>query len=149
MKMFDKLIESRIESKPFIECMENTVLKLLEEETSSQKPGILLGKIQSGKTRAFIGIMALAYDMGYDMSIILTKGTKALVRQTVQRIERDFARFIEDDLTEVFDIMIMPDNLTKYERVGCEIYRTDIVGAIMISSDGKRYRIRSVLKNNS
>ncbi len=44
-----------------------------------------------------------------------------------------------------------PDSitLTKYERVGCEIYRTDIVGAIMISSDGKRYRIRSVLKNNS
>lgn len=89
---------------------------MLANDTSSQKPGILLGKIQSGKTRAFIGIMALAFDNGYDVSVILTKGTKALVKQTVQRMEKDFHNFVYDDIAEVFDIMHMPDNLTAYER---------------------------------
>lgn len=114
--MFLKLVKKRNDSIALQECMESTVSKLIENDTSSQKPGILLGKIQSGKTRAFIGIMALAFDKGYDVSIILTKGTKALVKQTVQRMEKDFSDFVRDDQAEVFDIMIMPDNLTAYER---------------------------------
>src|SRR6266516_1449308 len=96
--------------------MQLTVTNLLQKDTSSQKPGILLGKIQSGKTRAFIGIMALAFDNGYDVAIILTKGTKALVSQTIRRMEQDFAEFIQEDKAEVFDIMHMPDKLTAYER---------------------------------
>ncbi|MBP9759777.1 MAG: hypothetical protein KBD24_00220 [Candidatus Pacebacteria bacterium] len=114
--LFNTLIAHRDDTPELIACMEETVTKLLANDTSSQKPGILLGKIQSGKTRAFLGIMALAFDNGYDVSIILTKGTKALVKQTVQRMEKDFAEFIASDLAEVFDIMFMPDNLTAYER---------------------------------
>jgi len=114
--MFKELTEKREDTAALIQCMEDTVKKLLENETSSNNPGILLGKIQSGKTRAFIGIMALAFDKGYDVAIILTKGTKALVKQTVQRMEKDFSSFIQDDQAEVYDIMFMPDNLTKYEK---------------------------------
>lgn len=115
-EMFNKLIQKRKDADDLILCMEDAVDELLEKETSSQKPGILLGKIQSGKTRAFIGIMALSFDNGYDAAIILTKGTKALLKQTVQRMEKDFAEFIQEDKAEVFDIMVMPDNLTAYER---------------------------------
>lgn len=114
--MFDEMVKARGDSEDLVACMRETVKKLLENDTSSLRPGILLGKIQSGKTRAFIGIMALAFDKGYDVSIILTKGTKALVKQTVQRMEEDFFEFIEDDKADVFDIMTMPDNLTAYER---------------------------------
>lgn len=114
--MFNGLIQKRKDADDLILCMESAVDKLLKNETSSQKPGILLGKIQSGKTRAFIGIMALSFDNGYDVAIILTKGTKALLKQTVQRMEKDFAEFIQQDTAEVFDIMVMPDNLTAYER---------------------------------
>src|SRR3989338_2844218 len=108
----------RHDDAKLIQCMEETVSKLLQKEnsTSSQKPGILLGKIQSGKTRAFIGIMALAFDNGYDLVIILTKCTNALTKQTVSRMEKDFEKFIQDDKAEVFDIKVMPDNLTAYER---------------------------------
>lgn len=113
---FKKLIERRGDDETLVQCMEETVSQLLRNDTSSQRPGILLGKIQSGKTRAFIGIMALAFDKGYDAAIILTKGTKVLVRQTVQRMEDDFDEFIKYDKAEVFDIMTMPDNLTAYER---------------------------------
>src|SRR3989344_9650655 len=115
-EMFNKLIQKRKDVDDLILCMEGAVDELLEKETSSQKPGILLGKIQSGKTRAFIGIMALSFDNGYDAAIILTKGTKALLKQTVQRMEGDFADFIQEDKADVFDVMVMPDNLTAYER---------------------------------
>ena len=115
-EMFNRLTKKRGDAEDLVLCMEGAVDELLQKETSSQKPGILLGKIQSGKTRAFIGIMALSFDNGYDAAIILTKGTKALLRQTVQRMEKDFAEFIQEDKAEVFDIMVMPDNLTAYER---------------------------------
>lgn len=115
-EMFNRVIQKRQDTEALVGCMENAVDELLRKDTSSQKPGILLGKIQSGKTRAFIGIMALAFDNGYDAAIILTKGTKALVKQTVQRMEKDFADFIKEDKADVFDIMVMPDNLTAYER---------------------------------
>src|SRR3989338_10212503 len=108
-EMFNKLIQKRKDADDLVLCMESAVDELLEKETSSQKPGILLGKIQSGKTRAFIGIMALSFDNGYDATIILTKGTKSLLKQTVQRMEKDFAEFIQEDKAEVFDIMVMPD----------------------------------------
>jgi hypothetical protein len=76
---------------------------------------MLLGKIQSGKTKTFLGIIALAFDTGFDVAIILTKGTKALARQTLQRVHRDFALFEQQDLLQVFDIMTIPAGLTGYE----------------------------------
>jgi len=58
---------------------------------------MLLGKIQSGKTRAFIGVIALAFDNDYDIAIILTKGTKVLAQQTYERLVDDFKDFIDDN----------------------------------------------------
>ena len=54
-------------------------------------PIMMLGSIQSGKTRAFIGLMALCFDNDFDMTIILTKCSKALVQQTVSRMMAEFA----------------------------------------------------------
>lgn len=96
------------------QCIESTVYKLEEHNTDLNRPGMLLGKIQSGKTRTFIGVMALAFDRGYDVTIILTKGTKALAQQTYQRMKKEFAFF--DDQVQFFDIMInLPEKLSKYE----------------------------------
>lgn len=96
-------------------CIENTVNRLLTVNTSAAKPGMLLGKIQSGKTKTFLAIMALAFDNGFDIAIILTKGTKALTRQTLARVQREFASFYERNLLQVYDIMTVPAGLTGYE----------------------------------
>ena len=97
------------------QCIENTVLKLLSNNTSINRPGMLLGKIQSGKTRTFIGITALAFDNGFDVAIVLTKGTKALAQQTYERLKSEFYEFyIEDDI-QIHDIMNLPDNLSQWE----------------------------------
>ncbi|CDQ20566.1 Z1 domain-containing protein [Halobacillus karajensis] len=101
--------------QPVRECMLRTIANLEDMRTTEHRPGMLLGKIQSGKTRAFIGIMGLAYDHGFDMVILLTKGTNALVKQTYARLQEEFKGAIEHDAMRVFDVMSMPENLRKYE----------------------------------
>jgi len=98
------------------DCIENTVSKLQKRKTDVKKPGMLLGKIQSGKTRTYIGIIALSFDKGYDMAIILTKSTKALAEQTYKRLDADFETLIEQDYVKLYDIMLFPEEITAYVR---------------------------------
>lgn len=114
--MYQQIAKNRGDASELSDCVERTVQQLLHEETSAQRPGILLGKIQSGKTRAFLGVMASAFDKGYDVAVILTKGTVSLAKQTLNRVQKDFAPFLADDVdsVHVFDIMALPQ-LTPYE----------------------------------
>jgi len=112
---YNTLTNNRKDSPELKKCIEDTVKQLLEKDTTIDKPGMLLGKIQSGKTRAFIGIIALAFDNGYDMGIVLTKGTKALAQQTYERLKIDYVDFIDDnDEIQIFDVLHVPQNLPKY-----------------------------------
>lgn len=110
-EFYNTLTTTRGDSDDLRLCMEQTVQKLLDNETDMHKPGMLLGKIQGGKTRAFIGIIALAFDNNYDMAIILTKGTKALARQTYERLKKDYHDFIDDDMIRLYDILHIPERL--------------------------------------
>ncbi len=86
------------------------------EDTSSQmSPIMMLGKIQSGKTRAFIGLISLAFDNDFDMVFVLTKNSVALATQTVKRMKKEFSYFIDEEEVEIFDIMNVLDGLTDYE----------------------------------
>jgi hypothetical protein len=102
-------------SKETKSCVESTVSRLLETTTTAERPGMLLGKVQSGKTRTFLAIIALAFDNGFDCAVVLTKGTIALTEQTLERLNREFTSLIETDQVQVFDIMHLPSNLTNYE----------------------------------
>ncbi|WP_281659188.1 Z1 domain-containing protein [Halobacillus sp. Cin3] len=113
---FFKYLNKKNEYKqPVRETMVRTAAKLTSSATSEQRPGMLLGKVQSGKTRTFIGVMGLMYDNGFDVVILLTKGTNALVRQTYARLHEEFSDAVDQDTMRVYDITSMPDNLRKYE----------------------------------
>ncbi len=112
---YNTLTENRKDDDALKACIEETVEKLIDSDTSSKKPGILLGKVQSGKTRAFLGVMALAFDNEYDIAVILTKGTKPLTEQTLKRLHEDFGQFEEDNKVQVHDIMFFPKNMVPYE----------------------------------
>ena len=88
--------------------------ELLGSDTTA-KPGMLLGKIQSGKTKTFLGIIALAFDNGFDVAVVLTKPTTALAKQTYKRVSKEFAEFIECDDVKVYDIVELPSRLTQFE----------------------------------
>lgn len=104
------------DSAELVACVQNVVRQLMSEHTDARRPGMLLGKIQSGKTRGFLGIIADAFDKGFDIAIVLTKGTKTLSNQTVARFKKDYAEFIEEDSVSIFDVMQMPPKLTRSER---------------------------------
>jgi hypothetical protein len=111
---YDALAARRQDSPELREKVEEVVEKLQHASTSTNRPGILLGGVQSGKTRAFLGVIARAFDRGFDVAIILTKGTKSLAEQTLSRVKTDFRDFIAADQVEVFDILSVPE-LTPYE----------------------------------
>lgn len=96
-------------------CAERTVRQLLATHTTSEHPGMLLGKVQSGKTRTFISVMALAFDNGYDITIVLSKNSKALIEQTAKRLRTEFHPFIDDGALELYDIMESPKTFTDFE----------------------------------
>jgi hypothetical protein len=113
-RFYDQLAAARGDGSELVAAVDDTVNRLTREDTSVRKPGILLGKVQSGKTRAFLGIIARAFDRGYGVAVILTKGTKSLARQTLSRVRDDFGDFIAADQVQVYDIMSLP-SLTPYE----------------------------------
>ncbi|MEX1185611.1 MAG: Z1 domain-containing protein [Gemmatimonadaceae bacterium] len=111
---YDQLASRRGDPPELREKVEEVVEKLQGQATSTKRPGILLGGVQSGKTRAFLGVIARAFDRGYDIAVILTKGTKSLAEQTISRAKDDFREFIAADEVEIFDILSVPE-LTPYE----------------------------------
>jgi hypothetical protein len=111
---YDQLASKRQDPPELREKVEEVVRQLQDQATSTNRPGILLGRVQSGKTRAYLGAIARAFDRGYDVAVILTKGTKSLAEQTLSRVKEDFREFITADQVDVFNILAVPD-LTPYE----------------------------------
>ncbi|MEI7424234.1 MAG: Z1 domain-containing protein [Prolixibacteraceae bacterium] len=88
VSLYDELTEERKDTPELMKCMEDAVEALISQEKGTDgtyKPVCLLGKIQSGKTRAFLGIIALAFDKGINMIVILTKNSTLLGEQTTKR----------------------------------------------------------------
>lgn len=108
------------------ECVESAVNQLLETGTHAEEPGLLLGKIQCGKTDTFEDIIGLAFDRGVDIAIVITKGTKALVNQTIKRMKHDYRFFkASDNLNQkatinIYDIMDVWRNLKQARVEGCK-----------------------------
>ncbi|MEK6371221.1 MAG: Z1 domain-containing protein [Acidobacteriota bacterium] len=111
---YEVLASKRGDTPELREKVEEVVEKLQHASTSTNSPGILLGGVQSGKTAAFLGVIARGFDRGFDVAVILTKGTKSLAEQTLSRVKTDFREFIAADQVEVFDILSVPE-LTPYE----------------------------------
>ena len=121
-KFFQSKIDEQNYSENFRECIEKTCELCIESltqhsaSTSTIKPIMMLGKIQSGKTRAYTGLIALAFDNCFDLVIILTKNSVALVNQTYKRMRHEFHNEINNDEVEVLNIMTLFDGkITDYE----------------------------------
>lgn len=112
--IYTSLCKAKSYDSAFQNCIKTTIRHLLSIETTVKKPGMLLGKIQGGKTNTYIGIIGLGFDKEYDLTLVLTKGTKALTKQTYERLDKEFEDFIEDDVVKLYDIMNIPEELTPY-----------------------------------
>ncbi len=57
---------------------------------SVSRTGIVIGKVQSGKTSNFISVLALAFDNKYDVAVVLGGNTLELLKQNATRIQSAF-----------------------------------------------------------
>lgn len=66
---------------------------LAEREANEQRVnGLVVGRVQSGKTRNYVGLMLKAVDEGWNVIIVLTSANTALADQTKGRINKDFEK---------------------------------------------------------
>ena len=57
--------------------------QLLSDAPNAKDPCLLLGKVQCGKTDTFENIIALCFDKGIEIAVVMTKGTNMLTNQTI------------------------------------------------------------------
>jgi hypothetical protein len=105
MSFYKYITQKRKDSPELKKTMEAVSKDLLKYKTNDLKPGILLGLIQSGKTRAFVGVIAKGFDDGFDVAIIFTKNSVALVEQTIKRLKSEFDMPIERNKLYVWDVI--------------------------------------------
>jgi hypothetical protein len=111
---YDQMAAQRGDDPELMAKVEEAVAHLADASTSVRTPGMLLGKIQSGKTRAFLGIIARCFDRGYGVAVILTKNNVSLTQQTLTRVKEDFRELIAAEEVLAEDIMSLP-SLEAYE----------------------------------
>lgn len=116
MSFYRYITEKRKDSEELKGVMEAVTKDLQKHNTNEIKPGILLGLIQSGKTRAFLGIMAKCFDIGFDVAVVFTKNSVALVEQTMKRLKSEFETPINARKLYVWDVIKLQnlDQLTGY-----------------------------------
>ncbi len=115
MSLYEHIANQRKDAPDLRKTVKNVVDKLEAIETDREHPGMLLGMIQSGKTRAFVGVIAQAFDRGYEVAVVLTKSSRALTAQTVKRLNQEFSDAVKQDYLIIKDIMEV-QNLTPYQR---------------------------------
>lgn len=81
-----------------------------KKDDECKKTGIVIGKVQSGKTSNFISITALAFDNGYNVVVVLGGTKKPLVKQNRERIKEYFEATKE---VLVLDTTDFKDELTS------------------------------------
>ncbi len=58
---------------------------------NSSRTGIVIGKVQSGKTSNFISVLSLAFDNNYNVAVVLGGNTLELLKQNASRISSAFS----------------------------------------------------------
>jgi hypothetical protein len=86
---------------------------VVEANNPKSRPnGLVVGRVQSGKTRNYIGLMLKAFDEGWNTIFVLTSNSTELRTQTASRIAKDFAKAgITDRYARQIDVSIRNGNL--------------------------------------
>lgn len=96
--------------------------QLLIDGPKATQPCLLLGKVQCGKTDTFENVIALCFDRGIEITIVMTKGTNLLTNQTIERLSKDFRSFKDNNTYGQKTIIKIYDVLDLYKRGGLSDY---------------------------
>ena len=96
--------------------------QLMMEGEKATQPCLLLGKVQCGKTDTFENVIALCFDRGIEIAIVMTKGTNMLTNQTIERLNKDFRFFLDNGTYGQKTIIKIYDILDLYRKGGLSDY---------------------------
>ncbi len=116
-------------SEELVNCINSTVNNLLIDSEKAIEPGLLLGKIQCGKTNAFENIIGMSFDRGIDLCVVLTKGTNTLAYQTIERLKYDYRHFKDSERLDQQLIVEVDDIKDLYKRGGLSQNQVNRQGA--------------------
>ena len=111
-----------------------------------QETGIVIGKVQSGKTSNFISLISMAFDNGYDITIVLGGTKKPLLKQNSDRI-KEYFHDVKDSVyvlnsNENSD-HLNEDNIKGFIRRGKKVIIVGLKSVKQITT------INQIFKNNS
>ena len=99
----------------------------MREVNEQRVNGLVVGRVQSGKTRNYVGLILKAVDEGWNVIIVLTSSNTALADQTEGRIKKDFEtanvymqtplNFRDKDAAASPTHLLSPDNTSFYWAV--------------------------------
>ena len=115
--------------------------KAIQRET-----GVVIGKVQSGKTSNFISLMSLAFDNGYDITIVLGGTKKPLLKQNSDRIKEYF-----HDVKESIFVLNSNENANHLneDNIRSFLHRDKKVVIVGLKSVKQIKTVIEIFKNNS
>lgn len=95
-----------------------------QSSAAKHNTGLVIGKVQSGKTSNFISLAALAFDNGYNIVIVLGGTKKALVKQNTERIEASFNQLSDDVIvlnTTEYKSLVTEERIVQFLENGQKV----------------------------
>ena len=113
---YKKTLEAKRWTKELIDQMDRSTTTIVGMMAPPGVPrfdykGLAVGRVQSGKTGNFIGVLAKAADAGYRMIIVLGGTTNTLRYQTQDRIQKDLISIDDPSWTWLTSAICKPDSL--------------------------------------
>jgi hypothetical protein len=112
---YESLSKERGDSSELQESVKECIESL--EKQQDECPTLLWGQVQSGKTRAFTGVIASSFDHSYQIIIVLSKNSTLLTKQTTARLTHEFQQFVVKKEVEVHDIYNFPIQSLKQNQL--------------------------------
>jgi hypothetical protein len=94
--------------------------------TGGSRTGLVLGRVQSGKTSSFTAVSALAHDNGFKLIVVIAGTTHLLVQQTSDRLAKDL-RLTEPNAFRRWTMCTVSSKDAAQEAAGLANLRTRIV----------------------
>ncbi len=109
---------------------------------------MLVGKVQSGKTTVFSGVIARYFDKGYDLCIILTSIENLLNNQTNERMKEIF-RAKEPSKVNVYnyDTFMLRNTPKRIEKISDDL-KSGNKYIVTILKNKQIQNINEILINN-
>jgi len=113
-------ISSDVRTPAAVDATVSRLNEVIATSISHRANGLVVGRVQSGKTRNYIGLMMKAADEGWNVIIVLTSAIRSLALQTRNRIADEIEGIGADDKRYIHELNFLSSNASN-KKAGEEL----------------------------